>query len=121
MVGRLLYLQATRPNITYAVNVLSQFVADPRQSHLEATHRMLRYLKATPRQGVLLPNDGGYNLRAYSEAEYRSMASTVSEVLWMRWILSELDAFLEGPTLLFCDNQAARHIANNSVFVRKIL
>ncbi|GKC66783.1 putative reverse transcriptase, RNA-dependent DNA polymerase, LTR copia-type gag-polypeptide [Tanacetum coccineum] len=54
--------------------------------------------------------------RSSAEAEYRSMASTVSEVLWMRWILSELDAFLEGPTLLFCDNQAARHIANNSVF-----
>ncbi|GJT30999.1 putative RNA-directed DNA polymerase [Tanacetum coccineum] len=69
MVGRLLYLQATRPNITYVVNVLSQFVADPRQSHLEAAHRVLRYLKATPRQGVLLPNDGGYNLKAYCDSD----------------------------------------------------
>ncbi|KAF5805700.1 putative RNA-directed DNA polymerase [Helianthus annuus] len=34
LVGRLLYLQATRPDVTYAVNVLSQFVADPRKNHL---------------------------------------------------------------------------------------
>ncbi|GJW47479.1 uncharacterized protein Tco_0079125 [Tanacetum coccineum] len=67
MVGRLLNLQATRPDITYAVNVLSQFVANPRQSHLEA---VLRYLKATPGQGVLLPNDGGYNLTAYSDSDW---------------------------------------------------
>ncbi|KAJ0694555.1 putative RNA-directed DNA polymerase [Helianthus annuus] len=157
LVGRLLYLQATRPDITYAVNVLSQFVADPRQNHLEAAHRVLRYLKATPGQGVLLPRDGGYNLTTYcdsdwlgcpftrrsrtgyllllggapvswktkkqsvvsrssAEAEYRSMASTISEVLWMRWLLQELDVPVEGPTPLFCDNQVARHIVNNPVF-----
>ncbi|KAJ0546332.1 putative RNA-directed DNA polymerase [Helianthus annuus] len=45
LIGRLLYLQATRPDIAYAVNVLSQFVGDPRHSHLEAANRVLRYLK----------------------------------------------------------------------------
>ncbi|KAJ0588916.1 putative RNA-directed DNA polymerase [Helianthus annuus] len=58
MVGRLLYLQATRPDIAYALNVLSQFVADPRQKHLEAANRVLTYLKATPGQGILPPHDG---------------------------------------------------------------
>ena len=70
MVGRLLYLQATRPDITYAVNVLSQFVADPRQNHLDAAHHVLRYLKATPGQGILLPHGGGYNLTAYSDSDW---------------------------------------------------
>ncbi|KAJ0557365.1 putative RNA-directed DNA polymerase [Helianthus annuus] len=43
------------------------------------------------------------------------MASIVNEVLWMRWLLTELGAPLDAPTPLFCDNQAACHIANNSV------
>ncbi|KAK1408311.1 hypothetical protein QVD17_39969 [Tagetes erecta] len=157
LVGRLLYLQATRPDITYSVNVLSQFVADPRRNHLEAANRVLRYLKATPGQGILLPRDGNPILTAYcdsdwlgcpytrrsrtgyllllgggpiswktkkqavvsrssAEAEYRAMASTVSEILWVRWLLKDLQVNITTPTSLFCDNQAARHIANNLVF-----
>ncbi|KAL4577599.1 hypothetical protein LXL04_013709 [Taraxacum kok-saghyz] len=157
IVGRLLYLQATRPDITYSVNILSQFVADPRQPHMDAVHRILRYLKTTPGQGVLLPRTGGFNLTAYCdsdwlgcpytrrsrtgyvlllggapiswktkkqsvvsrssvEAEYRSMASTVSEILWVRWLLQELNIASASPTPLFCNNEAACHIANNPVF-----
>lgn len=55
LVGRLLYLQAKRPNIAYSVNILSQFVADPRQTHMDVVHMVLHYLKATPGLGVLLP------------------------------------------------------------------
>nr|GEV17031.1 putative reverse transcriptase, RNA-dependent DNA polymerase, Gag-polypeptide of LTR copia-type [Tanacetum cinerariifolium] len=54
--------------------------------------------------------------RSSAEAVYRAMASTVSEVLWVRWLLSELRIDTSSPTPLFCDNQAARHIANNPVF-----
>ena len=50
IVGRLLYLQATRPDVIYSVNILSQFVADPRRNHLDALHRVLRYLKGTTGQ-----------------------------------------------------------------------
>jgi hypothetical protein len=157
LIGRLLYLQATRPDIAYAVNILSQFVSDPRQTHMEAVTRVLRYLKGSPGQGILIPKEGGTNLLAYcdsdwlgcpmtrrsrtgyllllggapvswktkkqsvvskssAEAEYRAMSNAVSEILWMRWLLSELDMAPVGPTQLFCDNQAARHIANNPVF-----
>lgn len=157
LVGRLLYLQATRPDIAYSVNILSQFVTDPRHEHMEAATRVLRYLKSTPGQGILLPKTGGLNLVAYcdsdwlgcnftrrsrtgyvlllggapiswktkkqsvvsqssAEAEYRAMASTVSEVLWMRWLLNILQVPTIGPTSLYCDNLAARHIANNPVF-----
>ncbi|XP_021986404.1 secreted RxLR effector protein 161-like [Helianthus annuus] len=153
LTGRLLYFQATRPDIAYAVNILSQFVNDPRQTHMEAATRVLRYLKGTPGQGILIPKEGGVNLLAYcysdwlgcpmtrrsrtgyllllggapiswrtkkqsvvskssAEAEYRAMSNAVSEILWMRWLLCELDMAPVGPTQLFCDNQAARHIAN---------
>lgn len=156
-VGRLLYLQATRPDLTYSVNILSQFVADPRQPHQVALERVLSYLKGTAGMGILLPRKGDLTLNAYcdsdwlgcpytrrsrtgyllvfggapiswktkkqsvvsrssAEAEYRSMASTVSEVIWVRWLLSELGIPSSQPTPMFCDNKAARHIANNPVF-----
>ncbi|KAJ0913812.1 putative RNA-directed DNA polymerase [Helianthus annuus] len=70
LVGRLLYLQATRPDIAYSVNILSQFVHDPKVSHLEAATRVLRYLKATPGQGILLSKDGGTNLTAYCDSDW---------------------------------------------------
>lgn len=44
LIGRLLYLQATRLDITYFVNILSRFMSDPRQRHTNATIRILRYL-----------------------------------------------------------------------------
>nr|KAJ0215676.1 hypothetical protein LSAT_V11C300142910 [Lactuca sativa] len=70
LIGRLLYLQATRPDIAYSVNILSQFVSDPRKNHMDALFRILRYLKATPGQGILLPKEGGVNLVAYSDSDW---------------------------------------------------
>nr|GEX12759.1 hypothetical protein [Tanacetum cinerariifolium] len=70
LVGRLLYLQATRPDVTYAVNVLSQFISDPRQSHLEVAKRVLRYLKGTPGHGILLPHEGPTTLTGYCDSDW---------------------------------------------------
>lgn len=44
------------------------------------------------------------------------MVSMVSEILWLRWLLKDLEATQVGATSLFCDNQVACHIANNPVF-----
>nr|GEV75487.1 putative reverse transcriptase, RNA-dependent DNA polymerase, Gag-polypeptide of LTR copia-type [Tanacetum cinerariifolium] len=96
LIGRLLYLQATQPDVTYAVNVLSQFVSDPRQNHLEAAKRVLRRF----RTGYLLLFSGGpisWKMKKQSvvsqssaEAENRAMASTVSEIIWVRWLLKDM-------------------------------
>lgn len=70
LVGRLLYLQATWPDVCFSINVLSQFVAYPREAHLKATYRVFRYLKATPSQGILLPKDGRTNLVYYCDSDW---------------------------------------------------
>ena len=54
--------------------------------------------------------------RSSAEAEYRVMAVTVSEILWIRWLLADFDIVLDKPTPLLCDNESARHIAHNPVF-----
>ncbi|PKI34309.1 hypothetical protein CRG98_045307 [Punica granatum] len=54
--------------------------------------------------------------RSSAEAEYRAMAATVSEVIWLRSLLSSLGVHMTASTQLFCDNQAVLHIVANPVF-----
>ena len=48
LVGKLIYLSRTRPNIAFAVSVVSQYMHSPKESHLEAVYEILRYLKGSP-------------------------------------------------------------------------
>lgn len=70
LLGRLLYLNVTRPNITYAVNTLCQYMASPRQTHMDAVERILRYLKITPGQGIFLSSQNNLQLKAYCDADW---------------------------------------------------
>ncbi|XP_058217582.1 uncharacterized mitochondrial protein AtMg00810-like [Rhododendron vialii] len=70
LVGRLIYLAHTRPDITYAVGVVSQFMHDPRISHLDAVYRILRYLKSAPGRGILFSNHGHLRLEAFTDADW---------------------------------------------------
>lgn len=54
--------------------------------------------------------------RSSAEAEYMAMTYTVSEIIWVRWLPSELQVLKQLLTPLFSNNQAARHIANNPYF-----
>uniref|UniRef100_A0A3Q7FYQ0 Reverse transcriptase Ty1/copia-type domain-containing protein n=1 Tax=Solanum lycopersicum TaxID=4081 RepID=A0A3Q7FYQ0_SOLLC len=56
--GKLLYLTLTRPDIAYIVQTLSQFMQNPKRSHLEAAHRVVRYIKNEPGLGILLSAEG---------------------------------------------------------------
>ena len=54
--------------------------------------------------------------RSSAKAEYRAMASTASDLTWIKQLLADLNIKTEEPMKMFCDNQAARHIAANPVF-----
>ncbi|XP_068641892.1 secreted RxLR effector protein 161-like [Aristolochia californica] len=157
LVGKLLYLTLSRPDITFAVHKLTQFVAKPRLPHLQAVHHLLRYLKTSPGQGLLFSSTSSLQVRTYSnadwgscldsrrsttgfcifigdslvswkakkqttvsrssaEAEYRALSSTASEIIWLQQLLQDFQVKVASPALLYCDNQAAIHIASNPTF-----
>ena len=70
LVGKLIYLAHTRPDIAYSVSVISQFMHDPREAHLQAVYRVLHYLKANPGKGILFRRDAALALECYTDADY---------------------------------------------------
>ena len=70
LVGKLIYLSHTRPDITYAVNVVSQFMHDPRKLHMDVVERILKYLKSTPGKGILFSNYGNLKVEGYTNADW---------------------------------------------------
>eukprot|EP00261_Vitis_vinifera_P033501 XP_019074744.1 PREDICTED: uncharacterized protein LOC100253049 isoform X2 [Vitis vinifera] len=70
LVGRLIYLTVSRPDITYAVHVLSRFMHQPRKAHMEAAFRVVRYLKNAPGQGLFFSSNNDFRLRAYCDSDW---------------------------------------------------
>ncbi|KAG7564506.1 Ribonuclease H-like superfamily [Arabidopsis suecica] len=69
-VGSLQYLSLTRPDISFAVNRLSQFMHAPTSVHEEAMKRVLRYLPGTVTKGIFFSASTPLNLHAYSDADW---------------------------------------------------
>ncbi|RDX67605.1 hypothetical protein CR513_53499, partial [Mucuna pruriens] len=143
LVGKSIYLSHTMPDIAYVVSVVSQFMHDPRERHLQAVERILQ------KEGTLsmkIYTDANYagsvvdrrstlgycmflggNLvtwrskkqnvvaRSSAEAEFQAMAQGICEGFWMKIILDDLKVKYEGSIKLFCDNNSAISIAHNLV------
>ncbi|KAL0315859.1 UNVERIFIED_CONTAM: Retrovirus-related Pol polyprotein from transposon RE2 [Sesamum radiatum] len=157
LVGRLLYLGFTRPDISFPVQQLSQFLQSPRTTYWDAPLHILRYLRGSSSLGLFFSSRSSLQLSAFSdaawascldsrrsitcfciflgssiiswktkkqatvsrssaEAEYRSMASTVSELLWISYLLRDFQLSIQQPIPFWCDNKAALHITANPVF-----
>jgi hypothetical protein len=157
LVGSLVYLTVTRPDIAHAVHLVSQFLSAPHSTHYAAVLHILRYIKGTMFHGLHFSAHSTLDLCAYSdadwagdptdrrsttgfcfflgdsliswrskkqhivsrsstEAEYRALADTTSELLALRWLLEDMGVTHSSPTIIHCDNRSAIQIAHNDVF-----
>nr|KAJ0214373.1 hypothetical protein LSAT_V11C400171290 [Lactuca sativa] len=156
LVGALQYLTITRPDISYVVNQVSQYLAAPTVDHFQAVKRLIRYVKGTITYGLTFSRPSrttivgysdvdwarcldtrrstyGYSIflggnlvswsakkqptvsRSSCESEYRAMANTAVELMWVTHLLRELHALPPGSPTLLCDNQSALFLTQNPV------
>ncbi|XP_071718821.1 uncharacterized mitochondrial protein AtMg00810-like [Rutidosis leptorrhynchoides] len=156
LVGALQYLTITRPDLSYVVNQVSQFLHAPRKDHFQAIKRIVHYVKGTLSYGLSClhapaPTILGYsdidwahciemrrsaygysiflggNLVSWSakkqpkvsrsscESEYRALANTSSEIVWITHLLRELHVLPSGRPTLLCDNRGALFLSHNPV------
>ncbi|KAL0411138.1 UNVERIFIED_CONTAM: Retrovirus-related Pol polyprotein from transposon RE2, partial [Sesamum latifolium] len=121
LIGRLLYLGFTCPDISYGVQQLSQYLLHPCQNHWNAALHLLRYLGGFcvflgPMLISWKSKKQNTVSRSSVEAEYRSLAATVCELQWVSYMLPALGVSYPLPIPLYCDNKAALHIMANPVF-----
>ncbi|KAI3785937.1 hypothetical protein L1987_45063 [Smallanthus sonchifolius] len=156
LVGALQYLTITRPDLSYAVNQLSQFLHKPTVDHFRAVKRLLRYVKGTLSFGLTYSRPHKYSVIGFSDAdwarcldtrrstygysiflggnlvswsakkqptvsrsscesEYRAMANTAAELVWITHLLRELHALPPDRPTLLCDNKSALFMTQNPV------
>ncbi|RVW25707.1 Retrovirus-related Pol polyprotein from transposon RE1 [Vitis vinifera] len=122
VVGKLNYLTVTRPDIAYAVSVVSQFTSAPTIKHWAALEQILCYLKKAPGLGILYSSQGHTRIECFSDADWAgSKFDRRSTTGYCVFFGGNLVAWKMGmkctmPVKLWCDNQAALHIAANPVY-----
>ncbi|GAV58087.1 hypothetical protein CFOL_v3_01621 [Cephalotus follicularis] len=75
LVGKLIYLSHTRPDIAYPVSMVSQFMHSPSEVHMEAAIRILQYLKLAPGKGLLFSKNTHLNIEGYTDADWAGSIS----------------------------------------------
>ncbi|GJX24825.1 putative ribonuclease H-like domain-containing protein [Tanacetum coccineum] len=70
MIGSLMYLTSSRPDIMFAVCACTRYQVNPKVSHLHAVKRIFRYLKGQPKLGLWYPKDSPFDLVAYTKSDY---------------------------------------------------
>ncbi|KAI3827838.1 hypothetical protein L1987_01925 [Smallanthus sonchifolius] len=130
MIGSLMYLTASRPDIMFAVCLCSRFQSQPKESHMIAVKRIFRYLKGKPQLGLWYSKQQSFDFKAYTDSDYggcnldRNSTSGGWQFLGDRlvsWQCKKQSTHLRDyglnftGTPLFIDNNATISITNNPV------
>ncbi|XP_073138778.1 secreted RxLR effector protein 161-like [Henckelia pumila] len=70
LVGSLMYLTNTRPDIVHSMNMISRFMSDPSQIHFSAAKRILRYLQGTKNHGIKYTKEDENSLIGYTDSDW---------------------------------------------------
>ncbi|CAL8998022.1 unnamed protein product [Prunus brigantina] len=142
IVGSLLYLTATRPDIMFAASLLARFMHGPTRKHMGTAKRVLRYIQGTTDYGIAyekgkearligycdsdwsgseddMRSTSGYAFNLGSGAEYVSAAEATAQAIWLRFVLSDFGEEQVGATTILCDNTSAIAITKNPVHHHK--
>ncbi|XP_071705107.1 uncharacterized mitochondrial protein AtMg00810-like [Rutidosis leptorrhynchoides] len=76
IVGKLIYLTITRPDLYFAAQILSQFSQSPKTSHFQALYKVLRYIKVSPGQGLHFPQHTSLSLQAYCDSDWAKCSTS---------------------------------------------
>ncbi|GKD57441.1 uncharacterized mitochondrial protein-like protein [Tanacetum coccineum] len=131
MVGALMYLTASRPDIVHATCYRAHYQARPTEKHLREVKRIFRYLKNTINMGLWYPKDTSFNLITFTdsdhagcldtrkitsgvEAEYVSLTVYYTQVLWLRTHLIDYGFYFDKIPMYY-DSKAAIAISCNPV------
>ncbi|GKF02344.1 hypothetical protein Tco_0029267 [Tanacetum coccineum] len=127
MIGSLMYLTASRPDIQFSTCLYARYQANPKESHLVAVKRIFKYLKGTQNLGLWYLKGSGFDLKAYSDLDYagcnldRKSTSGGCQMLggklvcWSAKKQSSLAMSLAKAEYvpIFCDNTSVNAISNN--------
>ncbi|WVZ03114.1 hypothetical protein V8G54_023920 [Vigna mungo] len=142
LVGSLIYVTITRPDISYDVHTVSKFMQSPRHFHFSAVQHIIKYFLGTSSRGLFFPGKSSLQLQAYNDADWAGCLDTRrSTIGWcmflgnapISWkckkqdsvsksstelcgLLTELGVSQAQPTPLHADNTSAIQIAANPVY-----
>ncbi|GKF09092.1 hypothetical protein Tco_0043316, partial [Tanacetum coccineum] len=130
MIGCLMYLTASRPDIMFAVCLCARFQVTPKVSHMHAVKRIFRYLKHQPKLGLWYPKDSPFHLEAFSDNDYagdnhdRRSTSGGCQYLGRRLVLWMQNQLLDYGfnfmnTEIHIDNESTICIVKNPVLHSK--
>ncbi|KAF2310335.1 hypothetical protein GH714_007869 [Hevea brasiliensis] len=112
MIGSLLYLTATRPDLTFPASLLSRFVHSPTLNDLAAVKSVFRYLKRYYCSWYMKQDCVA---QSTSEAEYIAATGAANQAIWLRKLMSDLGEKQMDATVTKIDNKSAIAIAQNPV------
>jgi hypothetical protein len=127
LVDRLIYLCHTRPDISFAVNVVSHYMYDPRKGHMDIVYHILRYLKNASGKGLIFNKNGHINIESYCDFNWASCQNDRRStsgycmfvggnlVSWLKRLLEDLKVNHREKMKLWRDSTSVINIANNPV------